>query len=268
MTRVPPPGPDTDLHQYRRPPLEAGPAAGASVVLVHGSMDRGSSFRRLAARLRDFTVISYDRRGYAGSVTVPVSNRFEDQVDDLLRIMDGERSVAVGHSFGGDIVLAAAQARPDLVDTAMVFEAPMPWMPWWPDENVNTAAIAAAVSPEDKAEAFMRRVLGDSLWERMPSATRRQRRSEGPALVADMESLRNGVPAFDPASVSVPVIAAFGTASTAYHQETTRRLASMLPKGQLAVVEGSDHGAHLSRPADLAGLVRAALARRQEAAHQ
>lgn len=254
---------NTGLSRYVRAPLVDGPAGGATVVVVHGSMDRGSSFRRLAARLRDFTVVSYDRRGYAGSEEVPVSSRFDDQVEDLISIIDDQPCVGVGHSFGGDIVLAAAQVRPDLIDTAVVFEAPMPWMPWWPAENAATVALTAASTPEDKAEAFMRRILGDDLWERMPSATRRQRRREGPALVADMDSLRTAVVPFDPALVSIPVIAAYGTASTPYHQETTKRLAALLPQGRLAQVDGSDHGAHLSRPSQLADLVRAALLRRR-----
>jgi pimeloyl-ACP methyl ester carboxylesterase len=254
------------LHVHVRSALADGAAGGGRVVLVHGSMDRGSSFRRLAARLRDFTVVWYDRRGYGESAAVPISARFGDQVDDLINVAEGPPCIAVGHSFGGDLVLAAAERRPDLIETAVVFEAPMPWVAWWPRENASATATAvtAALAPEDKAEAFMRRVLGDDLWERMPAATRRQRRSEGAALVADMESLGGQPPPFDPALIAVPVIAAFGTASTAYHQETMRRLALMLPKGELVALDGAGHGAHLSRPADLAAVVRTALRRRPD----
>lgn len=39
----------------------------ATVVFVHGAMDRAASFARVMRRLGDFDVIAYDRRGYAGS---------------------------------------------------------------------------------------------------------------------------------------------------------------------------------------------------------
>jgi len=116
------------LHVVERPPLEAGPANGSLVVLVHGSLDRASSFRRVAARLPDATVITYDRRGYAGSVEVSPTPVFERQVDDFLEVLGGRPVVGVGHSLGGDVVLRAAQRQPDLVTVAMVFEPPQPWL--------------------------------------------------------------------------------------------------------------------------------------------
>ena len=41
--------------------------------------------------------------------------------------------------------------------------------------------------PADAAERFMRRLIGDARWERLPSATREARRSEGPALVGELD---------------------------------------------------------------------------------
>ena len=44
------------------------PAPGAAtVVFVHGSLDRGESFRRVMRRLPELTTVTYDRRGYQGS---------------------------------------------------------------------------------------------------------------------------------------------------------------------------------------------------------
>ena len=36
----------------------------------------------------------------------------------------------------------------------------------------------------------MRGMVGDAVWERLPERTRRERRSEGPALLADLATIR------------------------------------------------------------------------------
>jgi pimeloyl-ACP methyl ester carboxylesterase len=232
--------------------------------MVHGSMDRGSSFRRVAAHLPDWTVVTYDRRGYAGSTEVTPSATFTDQVDDLIDILDGRQAVGAGHSLGGDIVLAAAERRPDLIDTAVVWEAPQPWQPWWSSQSAGSAAFEGGgeSSPQDAAERFMRRMIGDVAWDRLPVATREQRRSEGAALLADLRSIRVGSPPFDAASITIPVVLGHGTESRSHHVEGTQRLAETLPRGELSVIQGGSHGAHRAHPEEFASLVRRALERR------
>lgn len=252
------------LHIVERPPERAGPASGALVVLVHGSMDRGTSFRRVAAHLDDCTVVTYDRRGYARSLDSKPSEAFAGQVDDLLEVLAGRTAVGVGHSMGGDVVLAAAQQRPDLVDAAVAFEPPQPWLETWAAHSAGAVAFdpAGKRAPQDVAEAFMRRMVGDEVWERMPAATRRQRMAEGEALVADLRSIRVGPAVFDPAAITVPVVVGYGSRSRPHHREGARVLAGLLPRSELVVIEGSTHGAHLSHPAEFAALIRLALAQR------
>ena len=47
-------------------------------------------------------------------------------------------------------------------------------------------------NPEDSAEAFMRRLVGNKVWERLPERTRTARRSEGRVLVGELRDLRSG----------------------------------------------------------------------------
>jgi pimeloyl-ACP methyl ester carboxylesterase len=231
--------------------------------MVHGSMDRGTSFRRVAAHLADFTVVTYDRRGYAQSLDSEPSDEFAGQVDDLLEVLAGRTAVAVGHSMGGDVVLAAAERRPDLIHAAVAFEPPQPWLDAWASHSASTAAFdpSGQRAPQDVAEAFMRRMVGDDVWERLPAATRDQRLAEGDALVADLRSIRGGPAVFDPAAITVPVVLGYGSRSRPHHREGTRLLAGMLPRAELVAIEGSTHGAHLSHPAEFAGLVRRAHSR-------
>ena len=233
-----------------------GPGTGSRVVLVHGSMDRAGSFRRVMKHLSDWRAVSYDRRGYASSSALGPPGSFEDQVLDLIEVLDGEPSLVFGHSYGGDVVLAAAERHPDLIPAAMVWEPPRPWLPWWPGMSAP-GGRGDDLDPEDRAEWFMRRMVGDRVWERLPEGTRRQRRSEGPTFLAELETLRNAPP-FAADRIRVPVLVGRGGESSAHHRRSARELAASLPKGELCEIRGASHGAHLSHPAELAALIRLA----------
>jgi pimeloyl-ACP methyl ester carboxylesterase len=239
-----------------REPVEEGPAAGRPLVLVHGAMDRASSFTRLTARLRDWRVIAYDRRGYGHSSHLGPPEDFEVQVDDLVAVLGGEPAIAFGHSLGGDVVLATISRHPGLITGAVVWEPPQPWLPYWPSDSASRGA-GSDLGPEERAEWFMRRMVGDLVWERLPSATRAQRRAEGRTLEAELEAL-GGEPLFDPARIRVPVIVGRGGRSRIHHRRAARELASVLPEGELAEIAEAGHGAHLSHPAEVAELIRRA----------
>lgn len=246
----------------------ANGAAGdaATVVLVHGSLDRSAAFARVQRHLADLRVVRYDRRGYGHSLALGPAPSFATQVDDLEGVVSEQPAVLVGHSLGGVIALALAQRRPDLVRAVVAYESPMSWRPWWPPATAGSSAMAADVDVEAAAERFMRRMVGDERWEALPERTRAQRRAEGPALVAEIRSVRDpDHPPYEPERVTVPVVAAHGTASVAHHQQTARALAGEAPHAELVTVEGASHGVHLTHPAELARLARLALARAEQA---
>jgi pimeloyl-ACP methyl ester carboxylesterase len=117
-----------------------------------------------------------------------------------------------------------------------------------------------ARSPGDAAEAFMRRIVGDRVWERLPPSTREKRRSEGVALVADLVSIRTSAP-FEPSEVMAPVVVGCGSESAPHHREGARRLAAAVAGAELVEIQGAAHGAHRSHPAGFAAFVRRAVDR-------
>jgi pimeloyl-ACP methyl ester carboxylesterase len=248
------------LHVITRPPLVEGPGHGSVLVCVHGAMDRATSFRRLWTQLPDWEVVAFDRRGYAGSLGLPLSDDFAQQVTDLLDVIHGRldwqtRVVVLGHSFGGAVVLAAAAAHPGSIDAAVVYEPPALWRRDWPGHLPSPPTLA----PADQAEAFMRRMAGDQVWDRLPEVTRQLRRSEGTALVNDLTTLRDGAP-FDPTDISIPVVVGYGGRGFAHAAAWAKQLAADLPRGELVEVPEADHGIHFGQPAALAELVRSAAA--------
>jgi pimeloyl-ACP methyl ester carboxylesterase len=237
------------LAVYDRP----GPPGAPRVVLVHGSMDRAASFIKVVRRLPELDIVRYDRRGYGRSVAAGVDRTVDQQVDDLLAVAGAGPVSVVGHSLGGVIAVAAAVRRPDVVVSVGAFESPMSWRPAWPSRSAGGNALREA-DDAAAAERFMRGILGDEVWTRLPTRTRAARRAEGPALVAELAALRAAAP-YDPDQVRVPVVTGYGTLSKPYHRDAARQLAEEVPDGELIVVEGSGHGAHTSHPDAFAAFV-------------
>lgn len=253
------------LHVVARPPSTGDGAAGSPApraVIVHGAMDRATSFAKVDRRLPDLEVVRYDRRGYAGSVELGPAP-LPAHVADLIAMLGGVPSVVVGHSLGAVIALVAAQRAPELVRSLVLFEAPTPWAPWWPTSSAGGVAVAHAADPGDAAERFMRRMVGDQLWERLPPSTRAARRAEGPALLEDLRSTRAGAP-FEARKIAAPAVVGHGSTSDERHRRSAEALAAALPHGEAAVIEGASHGAHLTHPGPFADLVRRAVVLAQE----
>jgi pimeloyl-ACP methyl ester carboxylesterase len=241
------------LAVYRGPAESHQP----TVVLVHGSMDRAAAFRRAARLVRDLDVTLYDRRGYGRSVNAGTVDTIDGLVDDVLTVVGDRPSMVIGHSLGGVIALAAAQRAPGRVLAVGAFEAPMAWRPWWPRTSAGGAAREAADSdgPEAAAEQFMRRLVGDARWEDLPEGTRRQRRSEGRALLADLKAMQSDPVPFDGPRISVPVVAGYGTATSERHRRAAGELATDAAIGELIRIEGATHNAHYTHPAEFSDFI-------------
>jgi pimeloyl-ACP methyl ester carboxylesterase len=225
-------------------------------------MDRLTAFARLRRRLHELvpgvTTVAYDRRGYASSVHLPADGPFSRQIDDLASVIAATSSagrpiVVVGHSLGATIGLGYGARRPTDLVGLVAGEPPMSWMPWWPSTaGTSTIAVAREHGHRAAAESFMRRIVGDRVWERLPEATKDARRAEGEAIVSDLSSLRTGGAPFDLRSVRVPVIVLRGTRSAAHNRRGSEYAAALVPMATIRPLDGAGHAVHTERPDDLA----------------
>ena len=241
-------------------PSDAGPEA-PLVVLVHGSMDRHTGFARVRGRLMETChVVSYDRRGYGRSRHAePAAEHVSDHVDDLEAVVAERPCTIAGHSYGGDVVLSFAARRPDLAKSAVVYEPPLAWLDWWPHHGSQPPQYRNVI-PEEAAEAFLRRMIGDGRYERLPLTVREDVVKDGKALIAELTAIRLDPPPFEPADITAPVLVIYGAASEERHRRAASYLADSLPAGSLHAVREAFHGGHQSHPAEFARLILAAVA--------
>jgi len=248
----------------------AASPTGQSVILVHGSLDRAESFRRVMRRLPDVDVVAYDRRGYQGSREAGVVG-LSGHIDDLVAVAaavraggGAERVVAVGHSLGGDVVVGAAIADPDAFDSIGAFEPPMPWLGFrrnQPGDGRPRGWTPMAEDPAEEAERFFSRMVSPTAWLRLTDEGRESRRRDGSALVADLSSVRNEAP-FDVMALTVPAVFGMGgSESHSHHRNGVSWLGSHVPGAVAYEISGAQHGAHLSHPDHFAQFVRTVLER-------
>lgn len=231
---------------------------GPLLVLVHGSLDRSAGLLKLSRRLDErFRVLRYDRRGYGRSVAHPGPYDMRGNVADLTAIIEGAdagTAVVIGHSYGGNVALAVAQHRPDLVRGVVVYESPQSWQPWWSDGSAGSHALESRDDPGVAAERFMRRLVGDDRWKRLPLATRDARRAEGRAMVGELGDLRDHSP-WQADRIGVPVLVLYGEHGQPHHREGALRLRDDLVQAELHEVEGARHFGPNTHPDAVAALV-------------
>ena len=225
---------------------EVGPDEAPLVALIHGTMDRSTGMlklsRRLDSRLR---VLRYDRRGYGRSTPHVGPFDMVAQVDDLICLLSGRPVVLVGHSYGGNVALAAASRYPELICGVAIYETPLSWQPWWPGTTAGAAARATGADPADAAELFIRRLIGDSAWEALPERTRQIRRGEGTAMVAELRDLQANEP-WLAGDISCPVVASYGSLGAKHHRDGMTFVHDHLPNSELIELVGCRHDAPLS----------------------
>ena len=222
----------------------AGSAPGApTAVFVHGSLDRAESFRRVMRRLPDLAIVAYDRRGYQGSReagVVGLRGHIADLVDIVTEVRArGATTIAViGHSVGGDVVIGAALAEPDLCDSVGAFEPPdalagLP-APAAGRGPPTAAGLPLAEDPAEEVERFFSRMVSPSAWRRLSDEGRAGRRADGPALVADLLGLR-GDPPFEVMDLAVPALfGRGGPGSEPHHRDGVAWLSAHVPGAALS----------------------------------
>ena len=159
-----------------------------------------------------------------------------------------------GHSYGGNVALALAERHPQLVRAVAVYEVPLSWLPWWPG-STGRRGTAVRGTPEDAAEQFMRRMVGDDQWDALSESTRAARRSEGVAFVEEITDLGAAAP-WHAERIDVPVVAMYGSLTREHHRDGCHYLAELLSDRDAIAIEGARHNGPYTHPDAVAAVIR------------
>jgi acetyltransferase/esterase len=105
---------------------------GPLMLLVPGASGSGDAFRGVAEHLaRDYSVITYDRRGFSRSEldgSQGYEHRLEVDADDVRRLIEhinGGSATVFGASSGGIVAIDVLARHPSAVDKLVAFEPPL-----------------------------------------------------------------------------------------------------------------------------------------------
>lgn len=225
--------------------LKAG--SGPTVLLVGGALQSKSdpNFAKLTSLLaREFTVMSYDRRGRGESDKTQAST-VQSEVDDLNALIDSvEGSVALfGNSSGGHLALRTALANPKVARVA-IYEAP-----FIPEQEAGSAdayikSLREMVARDDRDAAlklFLKRVgvPGFALFIMRILPIWVGLRKLAPSLLNDAMLVGDGSIPAEFKSIKAKALILSG--STPRMVEASKNLASVIPEAQFKILKGQTH---------------------------
>jgi pimeloyl-ACP methyl ester carboxylesterase len=241
--------------------------SGEPVVFIHGSFI-ADTFRLLVTKgpLADrHTLITYHRRGYAGSSRVIGRFGVADQAGDcqaLLRYLRIERAHVVGHSFGGAVALQLALQEPDLVRSLALLEPAL--MVGATGGSYRESLQMAIDSYSDANAAAVVNGFLEARWpgyraaveEVLPGALEQAVADAGTTLESELPGLLDW--SFDEAEarrIRQPALVVLGSESDALWArfgETHRLLLGWLPHSEGFVLPRATHFLQVQNPDDMA----------------
>jgi pimeloyl-ACP methyl ester carboxylesterase len=104
-------------------------------------------------------------------------------------------------------------------------------------------------------------MVSPTAWQRLSDDGRRDRQADGPALLADLRSIRGPKP-FEVLDLGLPAVFGMGGAKTLpHHRAGVIWLGEHVPGAASYEIEGAQHGAHLSHPDHFADYARLIISR-------
>ena len=197
--------------------------------------------------------VRHELRGF-GDTPPPAQGCYSD-AEDLASALDGP-VVLVGASYGGQVCLELAAARPELVRGLVLLAAPLPDHEWSPK-------VEAYAKEEDRlleaGELDGATELNVAFWAGAAEPAV-QRAVRGMQRRAFELQLASSAEAIEPspinlAAVSAPALVATGDRDIEDFQRIAARLTEALPNARRVSIEGAGHLPALERPRETAALL-------------
>lgn len=223
--------------------------SGDPTLFVHGAGGDGHNWdgvvERLEGRLR---CVEVDRCGYGDSTWIePFPPTRYDHGSHLHRVVDAlslDRPFAVGTSAGALAILAALTSTPDLFRAAVLMEPPLRISSTAP--SGEALPLVSQRQPETKSdlvaqgEASIRRT-DSAAWEALSGPDRQRYIASFPTMLRDTSQPSFVLTTSQARTLMLPVKVMYGSVSSERFTESSKDLASSLPRGVLEQVDGAAH---------------------------
>jgi pimeloyl-ACP methyl ester carboxylesterase len=256
--------------------------SGPAVVLLHGQPGSGPDWEPVARLLKpDFTVVTVDRPGY-GRTGGPATG-FAGNARALIEVLNRfaiDSAIAVGHSWGGGVAIAAAEHYPERIAGLVLVASVGPGEPvGWEDRLLAAPVIGEFVAGMtiglpgrllgfDRVQSYVDHFLTAPVRNAVGSLTRltgartgspvwRSFLAEQRALLTELDELGPGLAALD-----LPTVILNGNADHVVRPAVGERLAAAVPGASHVVIPGVGHALPREQPDMVADAVRA-VARRE-----
>jgi pimeloyl-ACP methyl ester carboxylesterase len=238
------------------------------MILAHGITDYGLNWTDLAEKFEDeYDLIMYDARGHGFSDKPDGPYNLATHVEDLvglIRALDIEKPILMGHSMGGGTVALAAATYPD-VPRAVILEDPA-------DMLTRLQPIGPEVIPNWKLQ-----IQENKSWGRQELISRARAEFHPgwtdaqydlwaeskllvlPNVVDILEGQGFGDAGVTYAKVLVPTLILKADADEE-HRAKHEEIAAFLPAGRLVHIDGAGHVIRNDRPEETEREIRAFLA--------
>lgn len=218
-----------------------------AVVIIPGSLDDGSTWRRVALQLApEFTFHIVSRRGMGQSEDHPEYS-IEKEYEDVRRVLEATGAQRlIGHSFGGVCSLGAVREYPGL-ERLVIYEPPLPVKePVVPEDALLQIEEAAEDEDFDRVvETGLLRVVRlparwveklreRASWQAMVATAR-----TWPREIRALYELEPGVEIYS--SIRTRTLLPVGERTPVHHRDAAEALLEVLPDARLEVIPGSAH---------------------------
>jgi pimeloyl-ACP methyl ester carboxylesterase len=238
--------------------------AGPPFLYVHASTDSADGARGMSEALRDrFRCIALDRVGYYRSGTLDRVTTLAEQVEAIAvvhRACTSDPAWVFGHSGGGNWAVAYALAHPDRVRGLVLMEPALYSVFPAGDRSPGVAAMIETVGPLFRAGRLHEAVAQfvgvlhpeltpEALEERAAEYLAPDRRPGWESMATEQPLVVSWRPTLaEWARLTQPALVLEGDLTGEVLRAVAARVSELLPCGELATLEGLDHGAPWNAP--------------------
>jgi pimeloyl-ACP methyl ester carboxylesterase len=231
--------------------------SGPTLFFIPGAEGDAEEYLRVADLLKEeFTILSYDRRGFsrsprpAGFDGTTVDEQAEDAAA-LLQALDLAPATVWGNSSGAIIALALVLRHPELVTKALLHEPPL--AAGMSDPAATSAGLAQATA--NGKIPFMKMLMGEELYNGLSAGYRERMEADDTWIKYEFGNFEGyGVTDEGLGGVKTPVRVLYGAETLPFFGEVARWLGERTPC-EVVVLPGN-HAAHYALPQDVARAIR------------